>query len=93
MLPTVVEPLRAEWEAVKTAALVHAQKDELAKARAETGHAKLMKRVRATFTEAEEAMFRRSLRGQADSGPPPISVPPATRPSTSLIPTKQGPAR
>ena len=28
VLPTVVEPLRAEWDAVKTAALVHAQKDE-----------------------------------------------------------------
>ena len=35
VLPTVVEPLRAEWEAVRTAALVYAQKDEIAKARAE----------------------------------------------------------
>ena len=35
VLPAVVEPLRAEWEAVRTAALVYAQKGDLAKARAE----------------------------------------------------------
>ena len=35
VLPTVVEPLRAEWEAVRTAALLYAQKGNLAKARAE----------------------------------------------------------
>ena len=35
VLPTVVEPLRAEWEAVRTAALLYAQKGDLAKARAE----------------------------------------------------------
>ncbi|MEQ1852921.1 MAG: type IIL restriction-modification enzyme MmeI, partial [Chthoniobacteraceae bacterium] len=35
VLPTVVEPLRAEWEAVRAAALVHAQKGALPKARAE----------------------------------------------------------
>ncbi|MEO7932229.1 MAG: DNA methyltransferase [Chthoniobacterales bacterium] len=35
VLPTVVEPLRAEWDAIRAAALVHAQRGELAKARAE----------------------------------------------------------
>lgn len=35
VLPTVVEPLRAEWEAVRAAALVHAQKGDLPNARAE----------------------------------------------------------
>ena len=35
VLPTLVEPLRAEWEAVKTAALVYAGKGELPKARTE----------------------------------------------------------
>ncbi len=35
VLPTVVEPLRAEWEAVKAAAFVYAQKGDPVKARAE----------------------------------------------------------
>jgi len=35
VLPTVIEPLRAEWEAVRAAALVHAQKGDLKGARAE----------------------------------------------------------
>ena len=35
VLPTVIEPLRAEWESVRAAALVHAQKGALPKARAE----------------------------------------------------------
>jgi hypothetical protein len=35
VLPTVIEPLRAEWEAVRAAALVHANKNDLAAARAE----------------------------------------------------------
>jgi hypothetical protein len=35
VLPTVIEPLRAEWGAVRAAALVHAQKGELKKSRAE----------------------------------------------------------
>jgi hypothetical protein len=35
VLPTVIEPLRAEWEAVRAAALVHAQRGDLPAARAE----------------------------------------------------------
>ena len=35
VLPTVIEPLRAEWQAVRAAALVHAQKGDLKSARAE----------------------------------------------------------
>jgi hypothetical protein len=35
VLPTVTEPLRAEWDAVRAAALVHAQKGDLQKARTE----------------------------------------------------------
>jgi hypothetical protein len=35
VLPTIVEPLRKEWEAVRAAALVHAQKGDLPKARVE----------------------------------------------------------
>lgn len=35
VLPTVIEPLRAEWQAVRAAALVHAQKGDLKGARAE----------------------------------------------------------
>lgn len=35
VLPTVIEPLRAEWDAVRTAALVHAKADRLKDARAE----------------------------------------------------------
>lgn len=35
VLPTIVEPLRDEWEAVKTAALTHAKADKLDDARAE----------------------------------------------------------
>jgi len=35
VLPTVIEPLRGEWEAVRAAALVHAQKGDLKSARAE----------------------------------------------------------
>lgn len=35
VLPTVVEPLRAEWESVRAAAITHARAGELKKARAE----------------------------------------------------------
>lgn len=35
VLPTLVEPLRAEWDTVRAAALVYAQKGDLKKARAE----------------------------------------------------------
>lgn len=35
VLPTVIEPLRAEWQSVRAAALVHARKGDLQKARAE----------------------------------------------------------
>jgi len=35
VLPTIVEPLRAEWESVRAAALVHAKADRLSKAREE----------------------------------------------------------
>ena len=35
VLPTVIEPLRAEWQAVRAAALVHAQRGDLPAARAE----------------------------------------------------------
>ncbi|MCE9609880.1 MAG: hypothetical protein K8R23_06685 [Chthoniobacter sp.] len=35
VLPTVIEPLRDEWQAVRAAALVHAQKGDLKSARAE----------------------------------------------------------
>jgi hypothetical protein len=43
VLPTVIEPLRAEWENVRAAALTHARAGELKKARAEVNdfHARL----------------------------------------------------
>ena len=43
VLPTVVEPLRAEWESVRTAAVVHAQAGRLSEARKEilSFHSKL----------------------------------------------------
>ena len=34
VLPTVIEPLRAEWENVRAAALAHARKGDLKRARA-----------------------------------------------------------
>ncbi len=45
VLPTVIEPLRAEWESYRAAAVTHARNGDMAKARAEvnTFHEKLCK--------------------------------------------------